>query len=77
MDAIAKAGGYGLDSEYLRDDYIYLITNDGKDGSFKGLKGDKNMNVTAPYVLCGTHTEIEWKAFEAGQGGSSNSGSNT
>ena len=77
VDAIAKAGGYGLDSEYLRDDYIYLITNDGKDGSFKGLKGDKNMNVTAPYVLCGTHTEIEWKAFEAGQGGSSNSGSNT
>lgn len=77
VDAIAKAGGYGLDSEYLRDDYIYLITNDGKDGAFRGLKGDKNMNVTAPYVLCTTHTEAEWKAFEAGQGGSSNSGSNT
>ncbi len=77
VDAIAKAASYGLEPQFVRDDYIYLITDDGKDGEFRGLKGDKNMNVKAPYVVCTVHTEMSWQAHEAGQGqsgGNTNSG---
>ena len=67
VDEIIKAGTTGLVADYLRDDYIYLITKDKKDGAFKGLKGDKNAKVNAPYVVCSVHTKEAWDAYQAGQ----------
>ncbi len=71
MEEIKKAMPYGLLPEYARDDYIYLVTKDGSDANFKGLKGDKNMSVDAPYVVCTEHSQMAWESYEEQQGGSS------
>ena len=56
IDEILKASNSGLQSKYLSDDYVYYITDDGKDASFKGFHNDINYGVTAPYRVCTTHT---------------------
>lgn len=57
FDKMLKAKGQGLQAEYLRDDYIYLTTNDGKDGVFKGINGNVNAGVSTPYLVCSKHTK--------------------
>lgn len=64
LNEIAAANSYGLNKNFYRDDYIYLIDGNGNDGAFKGFKGDKNADVTAPYIVCPEHTEKSWKAYE-------------
>jgi len=67
IDEIMKAKRYGLDENFFRDDYIYLVTKDGKDAKFKGLNGDANKDVDAPYLVCPVHTEKAWAEYEAQQ----------
>ncbi len=65
LKAIHDAEGKGLAKEYLTDDYIYLINADGTDGIFKGLHGDANTNVVAPYLVCPVHTKEAWDNYVA------------
>lgn len=67
INEIKQAGEYNLSKDYLRDDYIYLINEDGSDGSFKGLNGGINQNVTAPYLVCPVHTKEAWEKYQASQ----------
>ena len=65
LDEIVVACGYGLRREvFLRDDYIYLVDASGKDASFKGIYGNINQGVTAPYKVCTVHTAEGWKKYE-------------
>lgn len=65
LDEIVKACGVGLRSDqFLRDDYIYLIDGSGKDASFKGIYGNINKDVVAPYKVCTVHTAEGWKEVE-------------
>ena len=54
----------GLDPEYLMDEYVYLINNDGSDGIFKGFSGKANQKVDAPYVVCPVHTKKAWEKYQ-------------
>ena len=64
IDDLVKAKNSGLQPEYLRDDYIYLINNNGTDGVFKGLNNNINQKVNAPYLVCPMHTKEAWEAYE-------------
>lgn len=63
IDELLRAEGVGLVNEYLIDDYIYLVTSGGGDGSFKGLHGNINAGIDAPYKVCTVHTKEAWEAL--------------
>ena len=63
IDEILAAEEFGLHAVYLKDNYVYFITDDGKDGSFKGFHGNINAGVNSPYKLCTKHTKEVWDAF--------------
>ena len=65
MDEINKAARYNLGSAYRMNEYVYLVTGDGKDASFKGFGYDINQGVEAPYIVCTTHTQKSWEAYQA------------
>jgi penicillin-binding protein 1A len=60
---ILRAKDYGLREEYLVDEYIYLISDAGEDLRFKGIKGDINVAITAPYKVCQAHNLHEWEKY--------------
>ena len=64
LEELRKAKNNGLQPEYLRDDYIYLVDKDGKDAVFKGIDGTANPNVNAPYLVCPVHTKEAWEAYQ-------------
>lgn len=64
IDKLVKAKNQGLNAEYLRDDYVYLVTSDGKDGKYTGISGKINKDITAPYMVCTEHTEESWKEYQ-------------
>ena len=64
MDEIKKAGEVNLDSAYLRDEYVYFINNEGKDGEFHGFSGDLNKDIKVPYLICPAHTQETWNAYQ-------------
>lgn len=64
---IVKAEKHGLEPEYKLDNYIYMVTKDGKPGNFKGLHGDINKDVEAPYLVCPVHTQQAWEEYLATQ----------
>jgi len=65
MQEIKNARGSGLVSMYTAENYVYLITNDGKDGDYKGFSGKINANTTAPYKTCKQHTKEAWEEYQA------------
>lgn len=67
VEAIVKAGKTGLVQEHLREDMVYLITKDNKDGEFHGFNNDMNIGVKSPYIVCSHHTESAWNAYQQGQ----------
>ncbi len=64
MDEINKAVRYNLRPAYYMDSYVYLVTGDGKDASFKGFNYNINQNVEAPYLVCTTHTKESWETYQ-------------
>ncbi len=68
IDTARKAFDYNLDEKYLNDAIIWLVSENGQDLNFHGLKGDKNVGVNAPYVVCTQHTKAAWDALHAGEG---------
>ena len=65
VDLIKQVAPYQLLLDYVRNDYIYLINQDGSDGTFKGLWGDLVQSIEAPYAVCPIHTEQAWLLYEA------------
>ena len=65
IDELVKAKTNGLLPEHLRDDYIYLINDNGTDAVFKGIEGKINQDVNAPYLVCPMHTKEAWEEYQA------------
>jgi hypothetical protein len=63
LDTLMKAKGKGLDSNYLRNDYIYLVDKNGKDSAFHGLTGSINKGQKLPYQVCTVHTRQSWEDY--------------
>lgn len=63
INEILAAEKFGLHAVYTKDDYVYLIQDNGTDGSFKGFHGGINQGVTYPYKVCTMHTKAVWDAF--------------
>ena len=61
VDDIAAAAGKGLWAQFIADNYIYLVDESGRASAFTGLKGDKNVGVNAPYLVCDRHTKEDWQ----------------
>jgi hypothetical protein len=61
VDDLAEASNYGLYSRHFNDNYVYLIDDNGRAASFHGFKGDKNVGVSAPYLICNVHTKEMWQ----------------
>ena len=57
MNEILAAKNYGLHAVYLKDNYVYLVNEDGTDSSFKGFNNNVNQGVTSPYLVCTHHTK--------------------
>jgi len=64
VDEILKAENLNLKSNYLQDDYVYLVTDYGTDGVWKGFHKDINKDVDAPYLVCPTHTQKAWEEYQ-------------
>ena len=45
-----------------------MVKSDGTDGVFKGFHNNVNQGVTAPYLVCTTHTKSAWENFLEGLG---------
>ncbi len=65
VNEIAKAKASGLQSVYLQDYYVYLVTDTGADGVFRGITGTLNQGVAAPYKYCTAHTKSTWDSYAA------------
>ena len=61
IDELLQAESIGLSEEYLLDDYVYFINDDGTPGNFKGFHGDINKGINAPYKVCTVHTKEAWE----------------
>lgn len=67
IDELLKAESYNLQDPYLMDEYVYLVTDSGEDGSFKGFHNTINQGVDAPYQVCTVHTQQAWEEYKASQ----------
>ena len=56
IDELLKAKPFALEAKFVQDNYVYLVTEDGKDDSFKGFSGNINIGITAPYKVCTMHS---------------------
>lgn len=63
LNQLLQAEGKGLVSEYLRNDYIYLVDGKGKDKAFFGVHGNINGGLNVPYQICRVHTRRSWEEF--------------
>ncbi len=63
VDAINRAKPFGLEPIYYNSSYVYLVTDDGKDGNFKGFDGKANNGVNAPYIVATGHTKEDVDAL--------------
>ena len=64
IDALLKVRGKGLNAEYLRDDYIYLVDKNGGAAAFYGIDGDINKGLKLPYEVCRVHTKQSWEDYQ-------------
>ena len=64
LDEMLKAERHRLWSEFLEDDWVYLVDERGRDvNSYQGLHKDLNQKDEAPYKVCQLHTEESWNAY--------------
>ena len=64
INALLRVKGKGLDANYLRDDYIYLVDKNGGADSFYGIAGNINQGLQLPYQVCRVHTKQSWEDYE-------------
>lgn len=63
VDDIAAASKYNLWPAHTADNYIYLVDSNGNPASYKGIHGNLNVGVNAPYLVCTDHTMADWKQY--------------
>ena len=63
INEMLKAEPYKLLRDYLRNDYVYYINDDGSDGWFRGIKNNLSQSVKAPYKVCPVHTQQAWERY--------------
>ena len=64
VDKLEAASEHGLYEAHTKDNYIYLVDRNGNPvNNFKGVAGDKNLNVSAPYLVCDYHTQEQWELY--------------
>ncbi len=68
VNEILAAAGEGLEGKYVRDNYVYLVKDDGTDGSWHGFYNSVNRSVTSPYEVCTRHTKAMWDKYDTGEG---------
>ena len=61
---LLRAKSKGLDANYLRDDYIYLVDKNGVAASFYGINGKINQGLNVPYEVCRIHTKQSWEDYQ-------------
>ena len=64
VDRLLEAKKYKLLPEFLMDEYVYLVKDNGSDGSWKGFNNNINQGVDAPYKVCTAHTAQSWNAYQ-------------
>ncbi len=64
IQELLKAESFGLEKLYLDNNYVYLVNEEGKDGSFKGFHNEINKTVEAPYQICTVHTQKAWEEYQ-------------
>ena len=52
----------GLEAIHTLDNYVWYT-----DGNWHGFDGKAQPNVSAPYLLCPTHTKETWEKFQEEQ----------
>ena len=65
IDEILAAANHGLHAVYTKDEYVYLVKDNGADDSFKGFRGGVNRGVDYPYKVCTEHTKAVWETYLA------------
>lgn len=63
INNILNAEAYRLFRDYVRNDYVYYINDDGSDGWFRGIKNNLSQSVRAPYQVCPVHTQQAWANY--------------
>jgi hypothetical protein len=63
IDKIWETKKFKILDSFLRDDYIYLVDEEGKDAEWHGFEGKINKHVKAPYKVCTVHTQEAWDAY--------------
>ena len=64
VDDLFAAKGHGLQAPHTADNFIYLVDSHGKPvNNFRGIMGDKNVGINAPYLVCNQHTKEQWDAY--------------
>ena len=64
MLEILQAKNYGLDAQFVRDDYEYLVDGSGNDADFNGFSNKINGGINAPYKVCTAHTKADWDKYQ-------------
>ena len=63
LNEIVAAESFGLHAVHLKNNYVYLVNNDGTDSSFKGFHNNVNQGITSAYLVCTKHTKAMWDAY--------------
>ena len=64
INELLKVEKKGLDANYLRDDYIYLVDKNGGAASFYGIHGKISAGLQLPYQVCRVHTRQSWEDYQ-------------
>jgi len=64
VNELAKAKRTGLEPQYLLDNYVWLVNENGTDGVWKGFNGNLEQAAAAPYYVCPVHTQASWLAYQ-------------
>jgi hypothetical protein len=64
IQKLLRAKSKGLDSDYLRNDYVYLVDKNGAAASFFGMDGKINQGLNVPYEVCRIHTKQSWEDYQ-------------
>ncbi len=55
VNDILRAKPHGLESKFYKDNYVYLVDDNGNDVTFTGFNGTLNNGVKLPYKGCAVH----------------------
>ena len=67
VQELRDAKRHGLEEEYLMDDYVYFVTESGKDAKWEGFNRDLEQEGNAPYKICPAHTQQAWEDYQREQ----------